>query len=146
LVNRRREDLENRTGGRETGVAASALGSDERARRSRGQICDRNRPDVEQMHAAYGAHTEALQKAGVIVGGERLRPSTAASTVRIANGKTRVLDGPCAETKKQLGGCYMIDVPDLDGALSWVARCPTPSRRPSSTGARAAFRGAPRRS
>ena len=80
--------------------------------------------ETEQMHAAYGAYTEALTKAGVIVGGDRLRPSTAATTVRVANGKTSVLNGPYAETKEQLGGYYMIDVPDLDAALSWAARCP----------------------
>jgi hypothetical protein len=77
-----------------------------------------------QMIAAYAAYTEAMKKAGVHVGSDRLRPSTAASTVRVANGKTQVLDGPYAETKEQLGGFYMIDVPDLDAALSWAARCP----------------------
>jgi hypothetical protein len=84
--------------------------------------------ETDQMHAAYGAYTEAMQKAGVIVGGERLRPTTSASTVRIAGGKTQVLDGPYAETKEQLGGYYMIDVPDLDAALSWAARCPGAGR------------------
>jgi hypothetical protein len=83
-----------------------------------------SKSDVDQMHAAYGAYTEALQKAGVIVGGERLQRSTLATTVRVADGKTKVLDGPYAETKEQLGGFYMIDVPDLDAALSWAARCP----------------------
>jgi hypothetical protein len=77
-----------------------------------------------QVTAAYTAYTEAMKKAGVHVGGERLRPTSAASTVRVANGKTQVLDGPYAETKEQLGGYYMIDVPDLDAALSWAARCP----------------------
>lgn len=79
---------------------------------------------IGQMSAAYGAYTEAMKKAGVIVGGERLRPSTSATTVRIADGKTKVLNGPYAEAKEQLGGYYMIDVPDLDSALSWAARCP----------------------
>ncbi len=83
-----------------------------------------NKADVDQMMAAYGAYTEAMTKAGVIVGGERLRPTGSASTVRVAGGKTKVLDGPYAETKEQLGGYYMIDVPDLDAALSWAARCP----------------------
>jgi len=73
---------------------------------------------------AYLAYTEALQKAGVLLGGDRLRPTTSASTVRVANGKTQVLDGPYAETKEQLAGYYMIDVPDLDAALGWAARCP----------------------
>jgi len=84
----------------------------------------RNKSETDQVHAAYGAYTEAMTKAGVIVGGERLRPTASASTVRVADGKTKVLDGPYAETKEQLGGYYMIDVPDLDAAISWAARCP----------------------
>jgi hypothetical protein len=83
-----------------------------------------SKSEVDQMHAAYGAYTEALQKAGVIVGGERLRPTTSATTVRARDGKPQVLDGPYADTKEQLGGYYMIDVPDLDAAISWAARCP----------------------
>jgi hypothetical protein len=83
-----------------------------------------SKADIDQMMAAYSAYTEAMTKAGVIVGGERLRPSASASTVRVANGKTQVLDGPYVESKEQLGGYYMIDVPDLDAAISWAARCP----------------------
>ena len=79
---------------------------------------------VGQMLAAYGAYTEAVKKAGAYVGSNRLRPTSSGTTVRVANGKTEVLDGPYAETKEQLGGYYMIDVPDLDAALSWAARCP----------------------
>ena len=77
-----------------------------------------------QMMAAYGAYTEAMKKAGVYLGGNRLQPTSAATTVRAPNGKTSVLDGPYAETKEQLGGYYMIDTPDLDAALAWAARCP----------------------
>ena len=80
--------------------------------------------DIEQMMAAYGAYSEAMSKAGVMVGGERLQRASTATTVRVKGGKTEVLDGPYAETKEQLGGYYMIDVPDLDAALSWAARCP----------------------
>jgi hypothetical protein len=79
---------------------------------------------VGQMMAAYAAYTEAMKKAGVYVGSNRLRPTASGTTVRVANGKTEVLDGPYAETKEQLGGYYMIEVPDLDAALSWAARCP----------------------
>ena len=64
----------------------------------------------------------------MIAGGDRLKPATSASTVRVTNGKTKVLDGPYAETKEQLGGYFLIDVPDLDAALSWAARCPGASR------------------
>ena len=77
-----------------------------------------------EIMPAYAAYTEAMNKAGVLRGGNRLRPTSSASTVRVANGKTQVLDGPYAETKEQLGGYYVIDVPDLDAALSWAAKCP----------------------
>jgi len=83
-----------------------------------------SKTDAEQMMAAYGAYGEALKKAGVIRGGERLRPSASATTVRVADGKSKVLNGPYAETKEQLGGYFTIDVPDLDTALTWAARCP----------------------
>jgi len=78
----------------------------------------------EQMMAAYGAYTEAIKKAGILASSNRLKPTTAASSVRVADGKTKVLDGPYAETKEQLAGYYLIEVPDLDAALSWAARCP----------------------
>ncbi|HET9013177.1 MAG TPA: YciI family protein [Gemmatimonadaceae bacterium] len=77
----------------------------------------------EGMAAAY-AYNEALTKAGIFLGSNRLQPSASATTVRTADGKTQVLDGPYADTREQLGGYYMIDVPDLDAALAWAARCP----------------------
>ena len=83
-----------------------------------------SKKDSEDMLAAYGAYAEAMQKAGVIAGGNRLRPSGMSTTVRTENGKTKVLNGPYVETKEQLGGYFVIDVPDLDAALSWAARCP----------------------
>jgi len=79
---------------------------------------------VGQMVAAFGAYTRALKTAGVLAGSNRLKPTNAASTVRVTGGKTQVLDGPYAETKEQLAGYYLIDVPNLDAALSWAARCP----------------------
>jgi len=81
--------------------------------------------EQEQGLAAYRAYTEALTKAGVLTGWNRLETSAAATTVRAANGKPQVLDGPYADSKEQLGGLYIIDVPDLDAALAWAARCPT---------------------
>ncbi len=74
--------------------------------------------------AAYAAYTEALTKAGVVVNWNRLQPRSSARTVRAVDGKAQVLDGPFAETKEQIGGFYIIDVPDLDAALAWAARCP----------------------
>jgi len=87
-----------------------------------------SKSDIEQTMAAYGAYTAALQKAGVMVGGDRLQRAAATTTVRVANGKTEVLDGPYADTKEQLGGYYLLDVPDLDAALTWASRCPGASR------------------
>ncbi|SRR6266849_1338819 len=78
----------------------------------------------EQGMAAYKAYTEALTKAGVLRGSNRLQPSSAATTVRVANGKSQVLDGPYVESKEQIGGYYVIEVADLDAAISWAARCP----------------------
>ncbi len=86
-----------------------------------------SKADSEQMHAAYGAYTQALIKAGAMAGGERLRPTNTATTVRIAGGKTKVVNGPYAETKEQLGGYYMIEAADLDAAIAWAARCPAAS-------------------
>jgi hypothetical protein len=77
-----------------------------------------------QMFAAYGAYTEAMKKAGAFVAGDPLQPSSTASTVRINGGGAKVVNGPYADTKEQLGGYYIIDVPDLDAALSWASRCP----------------------
>ena len=79
---------------------------------------------LSQMTAAYGAYTEALKSAKVYVGGDRLKPTSTASSVRTVNGKTAVLDGPFAETKEQLAGYYIIEVPSFDEALSWAAKCP----------------------
>jgi hypothetical protein len=83
-----------------------------------------SKAEQQQGVAAYGAYTEALKAAGILKGSNRLRPSATATTVRLANGKSQVLDGPYVDSKEQLGGYYLIDAPDLDAALSWAARCP----------------------
>jgi hypothetical protein len=83
--------------------------------------------EQEQGVAAYRAYTEALKKAGALADANRLQGSSAATTVRVENGKSQVLDGPYADSKEQLGGYYVIDVPDLDAAISWAARCPAAS-------------------
>jgi hypothetical protein len=77
-----------------------------------------------QAMAAYGAYTEALRKADALRGVGRLRPTRSATTVRVADGKAQVLDGPYADSKEQLGGYFVIDAPDLDAAIAWAARCP----------------------
>ncbi len=74
--------------------------------------------------AAYGAYMKAMADSGVSKGGQRLHPASTATTVRVKNGKTQVLNGPYAEVKEQLGGYFLIDAPDPDAAISWAARCP----------------------
>lgn len=76
------------------------------------------------MNPEYAAYNEALIKAGALLAGDRLRPTTTAASVRIRNGKTEVLDGPYAETKEQLGGYYLIEAADMDAAMDWAGRCP----------------------
>jgi hypothetical protein len=78
----------------------------------------------EQGMAAYFAYNEALAKAGVLRGSGRLQPSSTATTVQIAEGKMQVIDGPFADSKEQLGGYYILDVADLDAAISWAKQCP----------------------
>ena len=80
--------------------------------------------EKEHWLGAYKAYLEAMTQAGVLKGSTGLYPTSAATTVRVANGKTQVLDGPYADTKEQLGGFRIIEVPDLDAALSWAARNP----------------------
>jgi hypothetical protein len=79
---------------------------------------------TSQTLAAYAAYTEAIKNAGVWRASNRLRPTSEATTVRNPNGKKSVINGPFAETKEALAGFYLIEVPDLDAALSWAARCP----------------------
>jgi hypothetical protein len=79
--------------------------------------------DQGKLWGDYAAFNEALKKAGDP--GLGLQPSSAATTVRVAEGKTEVLDGPYADTREQLAGYFTVDVPDLDSAIEWAARCPS---------------------
>lgn len=76
---------------------------------------------------AYQAYSQALAEAGVSAGGAALYPSHTGTTVRLQSGQRNVQDGPYADTKEQLGGFFIIDVPNLDAALDWAARCPAAS-------------------
>lgn len=76
---------------------------------------------------AYNAYSQALAEAGVMAGGAALYPSHTGTTVRLQNGQRNVQDGPFADTKEQLGGFFIVDVPDLDAALNWAVRCPAAS-------------------
>ncbi|CAD6513006.1 YciI family protein [Paraburkholderia sabiae] len=78
----------------------------------------------QQGVAAYQAYTESLKKAGALVGANRLQQSNSATTVRLVDTKPQVLDGPFSDSKEQLAGYYLIDVPNLDAAIAWASRCP----------------------
>ncbi|HKJ11864.1 MAG TPA: YciI family protein [Ornithinimicrobium sp.] len=77
----------------------------------------------EEMQAWF-AYTDALVKAGAMVGGEALHGPETATTVTVRDGGRVVTDGPFIESKEVLGGYYIIDVPDLDTAIDWAARTP----------------------
>jgi len=74
------------------------------------------------------AYAETMEKAGIYVTGERRRAVDTTTHVSVVDGKTHVADGPYGEAKEQLGGFHVIDVPDLDAALSWAAKCPSAQR------------------
>ena len=79
----------------------------------------------EQLMKKWFKVTDDLKTAGVHLAGDGLKPVSTATTVRIRNGKTVTTDGPFAETKEQLGGFYLIDVPNLEHAISWAEKMPT---------------------
>jgi hypothetical protein len=80
--------------------------------------------DMKAMYTDYNAFSKKLVDSGAMRGGSELSRATTATTVRVRNGKPQTLDGPYAETKEQLGGYYLIDVPNLDDAISWAAQIP----------------------
>ena len=84
-------------------------------------------PDTPEASAEFGrwmAYTDELRESGAWVAGDPLQPTTAATTVRVRNDETLLVDGPFAETKEHLGGYYLIDVADLDAAIDWASRMP----------------------
>jgi len=74
--------------------------------------------------AKYVAFGEEMERRGVLRGGERLRPTSDATTVQVRDGKTLTTDGPFAETKEQIGGFYIVDCKDLDEAIEVAAKLP----------------------
>lgn len=77
------------------------------------------------LYGEYAAFNEALAKANAGTPGLRLLPSSQGRSVTQRNGAPEVLDGPYADTKEQFAGYVMLDVPDLDTAIAWAARCPS---------------------
>ena len=74
--------------------------------------------------AEYGAFMEEMGRRGVLQGGERLRPTTDATTVRVRDGEIVTSDGPFAETKEQVGGYFVVDCKDLDDAIEVASKIP----------------------
>jgi hypothetical protein len=72
----------------------------------------------------YGVWMEEMGKRSLLQGGERLRPTTDATTVRVRDGETLTSDGPFAETKEQVGGYFLVDCKDLDEAIEVAAKIP----------------------
>jgi hypothetical protein len=76
----------------------------------------------------WGAYTESLREAGLLVAGEALHDTESATTVRERGGETQITDGPFAETKEYINGFYLLDAPDLDTALEAASRVPLVGR------------------
>ena len=74
--------------------------------------------------AEYMAFGEEMGRRGVLQGGERLRPTTDATTVRVRDGEVLTSDGPFAETKEQMGGFYLVECKDLDEAVDVASKIP----------------------
>src|SRR4249919_3326815 len=79
---------------------------------------------AKKMLEEYGAFTQSIIQSGNFKAGDRLQPTSTATTVRVRDGKTLTTDGPFAETREQLAGYYMIDAKDLDTAIGIAARIP----------------------
>ena len=74
--------------------------------------------------AEYGEFWEQMSERAVLQGGERLRPTSDATTVRVRDGEVITSDGPFAETKEQMGGFYLVDCKDLDEAIEVASKIP----------------------
>jgi hypothetical protein len=87
----------------------------------------RNADENDPYVGAWRAYYKALVAAGVYVGGDPLQSPETGTTVRLKDGKRRVQDGPFADAKEQLGGFTILELPSLDAAIDWAARCPAAS-------------------
>ena len=81
---------------------------------------------TEALIAAMGAYNEELVKAGIMLGGDGLRPSSHGKRVVMGAGERRVVDGPFAETKELVAGYWLWQVSSMEEALEWARRCPDP--------------------
>ncbi|WP_431824463.1 YciI family protein [Burkholderia sp. F1] len=95
-------------------------------------------PDTELL-AAMGRYNEELVKAGVMLAGEGLHPSSRGKRVRFSGPGRSVIDGPFAETKEVIAGFWMWQVKSMDEAVEWVKRCPNPMKGESEIEIRPVF-------
>src|SRR5688572_25577776 len=84
----------------------------------------RKDPEHDPYIAAWRLYYKSLVEAGAYVTGAPLKDAATATTVRLKDGRRQVQDGPFAEAKEQLGGFMILELPSLDRALEWAARCP----------------------
>ena len=80
-------------------------------------------PDIQRLGQQVGAVNDEMTSTGVWVFGAGLHPASSATVVQAANDQVSMTDGPYAESKEQMGGFWVIDVPDLDVALEWARKC-----------------------
>jgi hypothetical protein len=90
-----------------------------------GDISARSNQDRDALFGAWRSYYRSLVDAGVYVTGAPLQPESTGTTVRVKGGQRQVQDGPYADTKEQLGGFIILELPSLDAALDWAGRCPT---------------------
>jgi hypothetical protein len=74
--------------------------------------------------SSWRGYLDALTESGVLIDAGGLHPPSTATTVRLRDGRRLLQDGPYADTKEQLGGYFVLEVPTLDAALAWAERCP----------------------
>jgi hypothetical protein len=79
----------------------------------------------QKIYAEYRQFSQQIQASGHYVSGSQLYPTSAATSVRVRDGKRLVTDGPFAETREQIGGYYLITAKDLDEAIAIAARIPS---------------------
>jgi hypothetical protein len=93
----------------------------------------------EELLTEMGNYNEELVKAGVMLAGEGLHPSSKGARVRFSGKERTVIDGPFAETKELVAGFWLIQVKSMDEAIEWVKRCPNPMDGESETEIRQVF-------
>jgi hypothetical protein len=92
-----------------------------------------------EMLAAMGKYNEELVKAGIMLAGDGLHPSSKGARVHFSGSKRTVIDGPFAETKELIAGFWIWQVRSLDEAIEWVKRCPNPTDEDSAIEIRQVF-------